>query len=271
MAGELFLQIRNVYVAILDFSYSVRKHIKAGRLAKIRHAIKEIVGAELPEFPGKMHAIQRLKVNSLESSQGDFQEETFAKLEDVSDDLSNVKGTLLFLSKAVQSSLQFSQGMQQMMTEISKSMRVKSHYDLALRYFEMNKEAFNPWPDSRAALQAHSQRGIGTCIWVSDVPEYVAWGDASCSGRLRIQGKSGAGKSTLAAYIIQTLESQLAESPEYSVQYGFCENKSGEHFDASHGITRLESTLVYQLYELAVRSVADFVMLQKCNDVFVNP
>ncbi|KAL9582926.1 MAG: hypothetical protein Q9212_003010 [Teloschistes hypoglaucus] len=58
MASELFLQIRHVYVAILDFSYSVRIHIKAGRLAEIGHAIKGIISAKLPEFQEKMNAIQ---------------------------------------------------------------------------------------------------------------------------------------------------------------------------------------------------------------------
>ncbi|KAL9586770.1 MAG: hypothetical protein Q9203_003742 [Teloschistes exilis] len=262
MAGELFLQIRNVYVAILDFSYSVRKHIKAGRLAKIGHALKGIVGAELPQFQGKMDATQTLKMNILESSQGAFQGKPFDKLEDVSDDLCNVRGTLSFLFEAVQSSLQSSQGMQQMMDELLKSTRIKSHYDLALQDFEMNKKALNPWPDSRSALQAYSQREVDTCTWISDVPEYDSWRDAPCSGLLCIQGKSGVGKSTLAAYVIQTLESQLAETPEYSVQYVFCETKSGEDFDAGHGIIRVESTLVYQLYELAVRGEADSVLLR---------
>ncbi|KAL8665296.1 MAG: hypothetical protein Q9202_002347 [Teloschistes flavicans] len=268
---ELFTQIRNVYVAILDFSYSVRMHIKAGKLAKIGHAFKGIIGAELPEFQGKMETIQALKVNILESSQGAFQEKTFDKLESVSGDLSQVKGTLSFLSEAVQSSLQFSQDMRQMMDEISKSTRVKSHYDLALQDFDMNKKALNPWPDSRSALQAYSQREVGTCNWVFDVPEYVSWRDASYSGLLCVQGKSGVGKSTLAAFIIQTLESELAEDPEYSVQYVFCENKSGEDFDTGQGIARLESTLIFQLYELAVQGEADSVLLQKCNDVFRNP
>ncbi|KAL8688974.1 MAG: hypothetical protein Q9218_005244 [Villophora microphyllina] len=271
IVSELFSQIRNVYVAILDFSYSVKKHIKGGKLAKIGHAIKDMFGAELPEFQGKMEAIQILKLKILESSQAAFQKKTFDKLEGVSDDLSNLKGTLSFLSEAVQSSLQFSQDMRQMMDDISKSTRVKSHYDLALQDFDTNKKALNPWPDSLPALQVYSQRELDTCTWIFDVPEYVAWRDSPHSDLLCIQGKSGVGKSTIAAFIIQTLQSQLAENPEYSVQYVFCENKAGEDFDAGQGLARLEASLIYQLYELAVRGEADSVLLQKCNDVFRNP
>ena len=273
IVGELFKQIRNVYAAILDFSFSVKKHIKGGKMAKITHAVKDMFGAELPEFEGKMGTIQSLKVKILESSQGAFQEKTFEKLGGVSDQLSGVTGTLSFLSEAVQSSLQASQDMKQIMEEISKSTRGKlSHYDLALQDFDKNKKSLNPWPDSQAALQRYLKREEGTCMWIFDIPEYIAWRDSSQSGLLCVQGKDGVGKSTLAASIIQNLESELAASPDYTVQYLFCNhNKTGDDSDTSQGIVRLESTLIYQLYELATRGEGDSVLLQRCNDVFNNP
>ena len=241
-------------------------------MAKITHAVKDIFGTELPEFEGKMGTMKSLKVKILESSQGAFQEKTFEKLGGVSDQLSGVKGTLSFLSEAVQSSLQASQDMKQIMEEISKSTRGKlSHYDLALQDFEKNKKNLNPWSDSQAALQRYLKREEGTCMWIFDVPEYTAWRDSSQSGLLCVQGKDGVGKSTLAAFIIQNLESDLAASPDYTVQYLFCDrNKTGEDPETSQGIVRLESTLIYQLYELATRGEGDS-LLQMCNDVFNNP
>lgn len=35
MVAELFKQIRNVYSAILDFSFSVKQHITAGKMCKL--------------------------------------------------------------------------------------------------------------------------------------------------------------------------------------------------------------------------------------------
>ena len=271
IVGELFSQIRNVYAAILDFSFSVKRHIKGGKMAKIGHAIRDAFGAELPEFEGKMGTIQSLKVKILESSQGAFQEKTFEKLGGVSTELSNVKGTLSFLTEAVQSSLQSSQDMKQLMDEVKKSTRIPSHYDLALQDYDKNKKALNPWSDTEPALKTYLQREEGTCGWVFDTPEYVAWRDSPHSSLLCIQGQDGVGKSTLAASIIQAQESQLAQNPEYTIQYLFCDNKTGEDPDAGQGVVRLESTLIYHLYELAVRGEVDAALLQKCNDVFNNP
>ncbi len=130
---ELFSQIRNVYAAILDFSYSVKKHIKGGKMAKVGHAIKDMFGADLPEFEGKMGAIQALKVKILEASQGAFQKNTFEKLDNVKASLTNVTGTLSFLSETVQSSLQGTQEMKQLLEDSLKSSKFKSIYGRASR------------------------------------------------------------------------------------------------------------------------------------------
>ena len=137
IVGELFSQIRNVYAAILDFSFSVKKHIKAGKMAKVGHAIKDMFGADLPEFEGKMGTIQALKVKILDASQGAFQEKTFEKLQDVTGTLSNVTGTLSYLSEAIQSSLQGTQEMKQLLEDNLKSTKFKSIYgkNPALGYF----------------------------------------------------------------------------------------------------------------------------------------
>ena len=82
--------------------------------------------------------------------------------------------------------------------------------------------------------------------------------------------RQGSGKSVLLASIIQNLQSELHENSEYVVQYLFCDvNKAGD--DSSSSLTRIQKTLLYQLYELSTYSEADSLVLQKCNDVFKNP
>ncbi len=135
VVGELFSQIRNVYAAILDFSYSVKKHIKGGRMAKVGHAFKDMFGADLPEFEGKMGAIQALKVKILEASQGAFQEKTFEKLHSVDSNLTNVRGTLSFIEEAVQLSLQGNQEIKQLMEDSLKSSKFRSIHGRVRRSF----------------------------------------------------------------------------------------------------------------------------------------
>ena len=72
------------------------------------------------------------------------------------------------------------------------------------------------------------------------------------------------------ASIIQRLQSELSACPEYAIQYHFCEaSKAGD--DSASSLTRIQKTLIYQLYELSTYSEADSVVLQRCNDVFKNP
>ncbi len=100
MVAELFKQIRHVYAAILDFSFSVKQHLSAGKLgmlrlfealymlltsiAKIGHAFKDALGTSSGEFEGKMGAIKNLKIKILESAQAAFQQKTFVKFDGLS-------------------------------------------------------------------------------------------------------------------------------------------------------------------------------------------
>ncbi|KAL9606433.1 MAG: hypothetical protein Q9179_000399 [Wetmoreana sp. 5 TL-2023] len=260
--GGLFSQTRNAYATILEFSYSIRKYIKSGKKAKIRHAFKDMFGTDIREFRDKMTMIQQLKEKILESSQGVFQQKTLEMLGKGSNDVSSVKGTLY---ETVQSFLQ------QTLDEVSKSTRVKSHYELDLQQFDKNKKHLNPWSDSHAALQTYEKRESDTCEWIFDSKVYNLWRDSVHSNLLCIQGTTGTGKSTLAASIIQTLRSQFVESVDCTIQYMFCDSKAAESADAGQSLTRLENTLIYELYELSARQEPDHWLLQKCNEVFSNP
>ena len=54
------------------------------------------------------------------------------------------------------------------------------------------------------------------------------------------------------------------------MQYLFCENnKTGD--DSWSSLTRIQKTLIYQLYGFSTYSEADSLVLQRCNDIFKNP
>ncbi|KAI9774482.1 MAG: hypothetical protein M1839_001715 [Geoglossum umbratile] len=271
IVGDLFSQIRNVYVAILDFSYSVRKHIKGGKMAKVGRDIKDLFGADLPEFEGKMGTIQALKVKIIESSQGAFQEKTFDKLQDVTGTLTNFSGTLSFLSDAIKSSLQGTREMKQLLEENLKSSKFKSIYDLALQDFETNTKALNPLPDSRPTFEAHiKQLEEGTCEWILELDRYKDWRESEDSDILYVKGEAGSGKSVLLASIIRGLQSELSENPEYTIQYYFCDPIRAAD-DLVLSLSRVQKTLICQLYELSTHGEEDSLILQRCNEVFNNP
>jgi hypothetical protein len=73
---QLFANIREVYVAILDFGMSVNKHVKGKGLAKIGYAIKDAFDANMPEFQTKKSRIDDLKARIVEESQTAYQEKT---------------------------------------------------------------------------------------------------------------------------------------------------------------------------------------------------
>ena len=127
ISSELFGQIRNVYAGILDFSYSVKKHVKGSKLAKIGHAFKEVFGAEDQEFRAKIDSILAMKANILEYSQAIFQEKTF-------DSFGDVKQALSIVTETVQSSLASQQEMLDMQARIKESQeKMRVTQDLVLQ------------------------------------------------------------------------------------------------------------------------------------------
>ena len=64
---KLFRDTVSAYVAVLDFSFSVKKHMSGDAVDKIRHGIKDFFGAQAPKFQGKLSAIATLKGKILDN------------------------------------------------------------------------------------------------------------------------------------------------------------------------------------------------------------
>ena len=111
---SLFSKIRDVYEAILDFSYSVKSHIKAGKMEKLGHAIKDMFGVEFPEFDGKMTHIQELKVSIIERSTNAYQAKTFEELGEITGQLQDVANDMVYFKEALDMEKQSSQVMKEL-------------------------------------------------------------------------------------------------------------------------------------------------------------
>jgi len=87
----------------------------------------------------------------------------------------------------------------------------------------------------------------------------------------------GVGKSIALAAVTNQLETELVEDEGWALQYLSCEtlqNSTGSDArnDSSVSSTRVQNTLVYNLYDLANRAYeGDAPILEKCNTVFTNP
>jgi len=91
VVDKLFKDIIAAYVAVLSFSFSIRRHLSAGTLAKIRHGFKDFFGASEAKFRAKLDNIAVLKKKIVEDSQAIFQDKSLQHLESVKSIVSNIE------------------------------------------------------------------------------------------------------------------------------------------------------------------------------------
>ncbi|KAI9699589.1 MAG: hypothetical protein M1820_007088 [Bogoriella megaspora] len=278
IVDRLFRDIRATYAAVLDFSFSVKRHLAGGKLSKLRHGLKDFFGAELPKFQGKIDAISDLKKKVLEATDGAFQAKTFEKFDEVQDVVKSVQANVQDIKDFQKTSEEFYHAqlaqqneILQKLDDVKASTKPKTRWDWAKVEYEKNKKLLNPLHDTTAPLDSYSWHE-GTCQWLLQDDYYTDWLDSSVSNMMCIGGPSGAGKSTLLAAVVEKLDSELDQDSTV-LQYLSCDmSSSGEMGDNSpQSLVRLGNTLIYQLYELASADENDATLLENCNKVFTNP
>ena len=198
---ELFDNIREIYLSILDFSYAVKKHITGGKLLKIVHAAKHTVGASNRQFEEKAEAIANRKITIIRCAGAAFQQRSTHQLDDVSGKLSVLSDGLDFLK---QSSDEWNEIWRDL--KYYKALRPQ---DVAEHDFEKILELLKPSLDENATTADEYEPG--TCTWINEVPAYVAWQNSTDSAVLCITGEAGSGKSVLGAFISKAKLNQTAE------------------------------------------------------------
>jgi hypothetical protein len=196
---KLFQDIIHAYAAVLNFSFSIRRHLGAGTLAKLRHGFKDFFGASKAKFEGKMATIASYKKKILEDSQAIFQDKSLHQIDAVKGIVSNIEGTVNEI-RSFQSTLQKMHEEQaaqwalvlKNMEDIKSTTKPKTPWDLALQRFEKNKDALNPQKNTSDALgDAIDQRHPGTCQWIFECSDYKEWHDSATNDMLCISGQQG--------------------------------------------------------------------------------
>ena len=196
---RLFKDIRATYAAVLDFSYSIKKHLSGGKLAKLRHGFKDFFGAEASKFQAKIDVIGELKKKVLEATDGAFQGKTFQRFDELQDVMKSMRTNVQDIKDFQKTSEEFYHAqmaqqdeIRQTLEDLKASTRPRTRWDWAKQEFEKNKKLLNPLIDTTSPLDALlARRHDGTCGWLFEDEEYTDWYESDVSNMLCITGEAG--------------------------------------------------------------------------------
>ena len=263
---ELSKSILEVYVAILDFSYAVRKHITGGKRAKVVHALKDTAGILNKKFDDKTAAIQAQRTKIVQFSEAAFQQKTTDNLGNMSGELDAVQRTMREVYDFQQQS---SKEQKEILSEL-KASRPPSHREIAVTEYEKNMQRLTPWLEGSAGtMSTHiKDHEDGTCAWVAELPAYADWLHSEASAILCITGEPNSGKSVLGTYVCEKLRNEAGDDTNTMIQYISADKGTN---DDKGDTLRFENTLVRTIYEHALDDTGDDLLLQRCNRLVLHP
>lgn len=270
---SLFAEIKESYVAMLDFAFTVQRHLSKGGWARLRHGVKDFFGTDALKFQGKLDTMARQKAMVLERTDSAFQDKTFKALDQAQEVLSAIRkdtSAIAESQKDMEQLFKASANMQkeflQSLDDFKASVKPRTPWDMAMQNFTANKKALNPLEKMTGQLYAAlDQKLEGTCEWINEHPVYKAWTSSGTDGMLCVFGREGTGKSILLASTFMSIDKDFG-GPNSAVLYLSC---SGELSDnRPRNLTSIGNSLIYQLYRLATVDNSKLALLEKCNDVF---
>ncbi|KAK0701422.1 ankyrin repeat-containing domain protein [Apiosordaria backusii] len=271
LVEKLFQDVTETYVAVLDFSFAVKRHITAGSFARLKHGLKDFFGSS------KRDTIASLKKKILEGSQGAFQDKTLTQLEGVSTVVADIADSI----KQFETFHHKIDLIAQRMDELANNTKRKSPWDSALDDYKAYQEALQPLEGCRRVLgntiDAIDAMPKGICKWVFDEQEYQSWEDSDDCEMLCITGQEGTGKSYVVASIVRQFlpgqgdavedDSEDGWKPDTASLYVTCNPDARDGKDQAIISDTILHTLLSQLYELALET-KNASLLESCSAVF---
>ncbi|KAI3333131.1 ankyrin repeat-containing domain protein [Ustulina deusta] len=275
MVLKLLDTIVKTYVAVFNFSFSIKRHLTGGLKARLRHAIKDCFGIERSKFQGQLDAIAALKKQILQTSEATFQDTTLRQFQKIHGAIeTTVKGIRGFetqLDDIAKAQKTQTDALLRGIKELKSMTTERSPWGKALRTFEKYTNDLEPLKQTAEPLAAALEKKFeGTCEWLFADPVYNAWEKSTGNHMLCLCGQEGSGKSVVLATASDRLALQYARS-DTVVLYVSCEtiafNPSGEKKKGSKIVT---NTILHQLYSLAVDESKNTELLEACNQTFEN-
>lgn len=272
---KLFGDVISAYEAVLDFSFAIKCHLKAGTRGRILHGLKDLFGGSKDKFVSKLSTIAELKGKIVEASQGAFQDKTLSQLAGVGSVLQALSGTVnniqQFQAQQEQwhnESMAKQDAILSTVQDLQKNTKRKSPWDYATDTFDANIKALSALSSSDKPLkEATRATHPGTCQWIFEHHDYVAWETSEDSSMLLIYGPEGTGKSAILASIVNRLRS---EDSATTLFYLSCETSEASGTPVHYDAKSICNTFLSQVYSLAMEG-EDVRLLEACNDVFKNP
>jgi hypothetical protein len=196
---KLFQDIIDAYTAVLNFSFSIQRHLGAGTLARLKHGLKDFFGVSKAAFEGSMATIAAYKNKIIEDSQAIFQDKSLHQIDTVKGIVSGIEDTVKDIVK-FQDTLRVMQEEQaarwaivlEKMADMKSATKPKTPWDYATQTFEKNKAMLNPEDDTIDALgDALDRRHQGTCNWIFECSSYTQWQNSMTHGIFCIHGLEG--------------------------------------------------------------------------------
>ncbi|KAI1427677.1 ankyrin repeat-containing domain protein [Xylaria sp. FL1777] len=263
LVGILFSNITEAYIAVLRFSFEIKRHISASPLTKVTHVVADLFGASKLKFQDLIDKIKTRKSRVLEYSMAAYQDKSLKFNERHEADMKALKNTLEDMQNFHDSEKKYREEFIAEMHAVKQSFEAttkpKTHWDIAISNFEKTKKKLSPKEGTQEPLTtALSRRFSGTCQWILEDSDFLKWHQAQSNELLWVTGGKGAGKSTLLGFVIENLCESMDKDNTIPIYFS-CETSANAR--------TICNTLLYQVYTQA-RNENDVSLLEDCNAVF---
>ncbi|KAK2616717.1 hypothetical protein QQS21_000329 [Conoideocrella luteorostrata] len=144
----------------------------------------------------------------------------------------------------------------------------------------------DPLEDREAMKRKKGERAQGTCEWIMETGELIAWLGSSRTGlsetqashALWLHGNPGTGKSTMAMYLTEALGEKFSAAHGHTLAFFFCDSSFGTRRTASSVIRSLLLQLIqqhpslinYVLPKYALRNTELFESFDALWEIFIS-
>ncbi|QIW98623.1 hypothetical protein AMS68_004141 [Peltaster fructicola] len=269
----LFRDIVACYVAVLDFLFSIKRHIEASAIGKFRHALKDVVGTQGKKFQAKQDTIMALKAKVLVDSEAAFQGKMFDQMGDVQESLKSTLSDISSFNATAKELAQSQSDILDSLADLKASLKPKSRWDWSRQEFENHVKTLEPYQSPVDVVSVLLQRKRpDTCEWIFENNKYTAW-VASERGQLCLTGDEGVGKSIVTSVLTEKLANDL-DNVKVTMCYLSCATPDGAIADLGEDPAgKIRATLIHHIYkELAEDEYSDRPeLLEDANKLFHQP
>lgn len=278
-----------IYQEILDFSFSVKKHLnrpktckcsvnllvqhwispsgysqKSGRIVKGIVAFRqasEKYGAKIKSIKSHDQVMAEYARRAHEQLADHYLRTGLNTQEDMVISLDDIRSKLDHSAKIAQDQ---SQQIRILVEELTKR-RELTPQEVARKNFDENVKKLNATSDQQSTYEAKLKRRSPpkTCTWIFEHEVFKNWFDSPSSSMLWVSGGGGFGKSILMAAVVNELQLRSVEE-EAIVQYFFC--NAGD--DATKRTERVLGHLLNQVYQLVSQHPTETI--EKSNKLVSN-